>query len=73
MAQSFRPGHALYLYTKKYYVITAAVGRSSARETAMRVVRESDCENILAEKFGILIVSCNPNWDQEKFIECSTY
>ena len=56
IAQSFRPGHADYTYTQKYgFRDYRGGGRSSARETAMRVAAGAIAKKYLAEKFGILI------------------
>ncbi len=52
----FRPGHADYTYQQKYggrdY---RGGGRSSARETAMRVAAGAVAKKYLAEKFGVHI------------------
>ncbi|AXI02858.1 chorismate synthase [Aquirhabdus parva] len=56
IAETFRPGHADYTYTMKYgFRDYRGGGRSSARETAMRVAAGSIAKKYLAEKFGILI------------------
>ena len=56
IAQTFRPGHADYTYTQKYgFRDYRGGGRSSARETAMRVAAGAIAKKYLAEKFGILI------------------
>lgn len=52
----FRPGHADYVYTQKYGVRDyRGGGRSSARETAMRVAAGSIAKKYLALEHGILI------------------
>lgn len=56
IAQTFRPGHADYTYSQKYgFRDYRGGGRSSARETAMRVAAGAIAKKYLAEKFGILI------------------
>jgi len=53
---TFRPGHADYTYYKKYGLRDyRGGGRSSARETAMRVAAGAIAKKYLAEKFGIQI------------------
>jgi len=52
----FRPGHADYTYQQKYGVRDyRGGGRSSARETAMRVAAGGIAKKYLAEKFGAQI------------------
>lgn len=52
----FRPGHADYTYLKKYGIRDyRGGGRSSARETAMRVAAGAIARKYLSEKFGMLI------------------
>ena len=52
----FRPGHADYTYLQKYGLRDyRGGGRSSARETAMRVAAGGIAKKYLAEKFGIKI------------------
>ena len=55
----FRPGHADYTYFKKYgrrdY---RGGGRSSARETTMRVAAGGIARKYLAEKYGVSIRGC---------------
>ncbi|CAG0906701.1 unnamed protein product [Cyprideis torosa] len=52
----FRPGHADYTYYKKYGLRDyRGGGRSSARETAMRVAAGSIAKKYLAEHFGITV------------------
>lgn len=75
IAQTFRPGHADYTYTHKYgFRDYRGGGRSSARETAMRVAAGAIAKKYLAEKFNILVrghvtqigneVSHNLDWSQ---------
>jgi len=59
IAQSFRPGHADYTYWQKYGLRDyRGGGRSSARETAMRVAAGAVAKKYLTEKFGIKIQAC---------------
>lgn len=52
----FRPGHADYTYQQKYGLRDyRGGGRSSARETAMRVAAGAIAKKYLKEKFGLLI------------------
>lgn len=52
----FRPGHADYTYQQKYGVRDyRGGGRSSARETAMRVAAGAIAKKYLAERFGVVI------------------
>ncbi len=52
----FRPGHADYTYTQKYgFRDYRGGGRSSARETAMRVAAGGIARKYLAERLGIRI------------------
>ena len=56
IAQQFRPGHADYTYWHKYGVRDPrGGGRSSARETAVRVAAGVVAKKWLAEKFGIAV------------------
>ena len=56
IASQFRPGHADYTYWHKYGVRDPrGGGRSSARETAVRVAAAVVAKKWLAEKFGIAI------------------
>lgn len=56
IANQFRPGHADYTYTQKYgFRDYRGGGRSSARETAMRVAAGGIAKKYLAEKYGIRI------------------
>ncbi len=52
----FRPGHADYTYQQKYGIRDyRGGGRSSARETAMRVAAGAIAKKYLKEKFGMTI------------------
>ena len=52
----FRPGHADYTYYKKYgFRDYRGGGRSSARETAMRVAAGAIAKKYLGERYGIAI------------------
>ena len=52
----FRPGHADYTYQQKYGIRDyRGGGRSSARETAMRVAAGGIAKKYLKEKFGLLV------------------
>lgn len=54
--ETFRPGHADYTYQQKYgFRDYRGGGRSSARETAMRVAAGGIAKKYLREKFGIEI------------------
>ncbi|MFN3587119.1 MAG: chorismate synthase, partial [Moraxellaceae bacterium] len=56
IAATFRPGHADYTYTQKYgFRDYRGGGRSSARETAMRVAAGAIAKKYLKAKFGIEI------------------
>ena len=53
IAEKFRPGHADYVYWKKYGIRDyRGGGRSSARETAMRVAAGAIARKILSARFG---------------------
>ena len=55
----FRPGHADYTYEQKYGLRDyRGGGRSSARETAMRVAAGAIAKKYLQQKFGIVIRGC---------------
>ncbi|WP_371186081.1 chorismate synthase [Thalassotalea maritima] len=59
IAQSFRPGHADYTYLQKYGIRDhRGGGRSSARETAMRVAAGAIAKKYLKQKLGIEINAC---------------
>ncbi|MCC7517480.1 MAG: chorismate synthase [Pseudomonadales bacterium] len=52
----FRPGHADYTYTQKYgFRDYRGGGRSSARETAMRVAAGAIAKKYLHERFGVVV------------------
>jgi len=59
IAKSFRPGHADYTYWQKYGIRDyRGGGRSSARETAMRVAAGAIAKKYLKQKFGMEINGC---------------
>ncbi|TRX57373.1 chorismate synthase [Thalassomonas sp. M1454] len=59
IAQMFRPGHADYTYWQKHGIRDyRGGGRSSARETAMRVAAGSIAKKYLKEKLGVEIKGC---------------
>ncbi|HQU15539.1 MAG: chorismate synthase [Chromatiales bacterium 21-64-14] len=52
----FRPGHADYTYVQKYgFRDYRGGGRSSARETTMRVAAGAIAKKYLAERYGVVI------------------
>ena len=53
----FRPGHADYTYQQKYGIrdYRGGGGRSSARETCMRVAAGGIAKKYLKEKFGLTL------------------
>jgi len=56
IASTFRPGHADYTYNQKYgFRDYRGGGRSSARETAMRVAAGAIAKKYLKERHGIII------------------
>lgn len=56
IARQFRPGHADYSYWQKYGIRDPrGGGRSSARETTMRVAAAVVAKKWLAQKFGIVV------------------
>ena len=56
IAETFRPGHADYAYWEKYGIRDhRGGGRSSARETAVRVAAGAVARKWLAERYGIVI------------------
>ncbi len=56
IAETFRPGHADYTYTQKYgFRDYRGGGRSSARETAVRVAAGAIARKWLLERYGIEI------------------
>jgi chorismate synthase len=59
IVQTFRPGHADYTYWQKYGIRDyRGGGRSSARETAMRVAGGAIAKKYLQQKLGIVIQGC---------------
>src|SRR3546814_2916178 len=73
IAQQFRPGHADYTYWQKYGTRDPrGGGRSSARETTMRVAAAVIAKKWLAERFGVCVrghlaqigdvVPCSHDW-----------
>jgi chorismate synthase len=59
IAEQFRPGHADYTYHHKYGVRDPrGGGRSSARETTMRVAAAVIAKKWLYQKYGIAIHAC---------------
>lgn len=56
IARTFRPAHADYTYAQKYGIRDyRGGGRSSARETAMRVAAGAIARKFLQERLGVLI------------------
>src|SRR5580704_7122468 len=56
IAETFRPGHADYTYWQKYGIRDyRGGGRSSARETAVRVAAGAIARKWLRERFGVEI------------------
>ena len=56
IAESFRPGHADYVYWQKYGIRDhRGGGRSSARETAVRVAAGAIARKWLKERYGIVV------------------
>ncbi|MGB4673205.1 MAG: chorismate synthase [Azovibrio sp.] len=56
LADTFRPGHADYVYTEKYGLRDyRGGGRSSARETAVRVAAGAIARKWLRERYGVTI------------------
>ena len=56
IAQTFRPGHADYTYWQKYGIRDyRGGGRSSARETAVRVAAGAIARKWLRERYGITV------------------
>ncbi len=56
IADTFRPGHADYTYWRKYGIRDPrGGGRSSARETAVRVAAGAIAKKWLAERFGVQV------------------
>ncbi|MFD0708226.1 chorismate synthase [Photorhabdus akhurstii] len=55
----FRPGHADYTYEQKYGIRDyRGGGRSSARETAMRVAAGAIAKKYLLDRYGIRVRAC---------------
>ncbi|WP_134980352.1 chorismate synthase, partial [Xanthomonas axonopodis] len=56
LAQQFRPGHADYTYWQKYGIRDPrGGGRSSARETTMRVAAGVIAKKWLKQRYGVLV------------------
>ena len=56
IADTFRPGHADYTYTQKYgFRDPRGGGRSSARETAVRVAAGAIARKWLNERYGVSV------------------
>ncbi|MFA6202330.1 MAG: chorismate synthase [Gallionella sp.] len=56
ICETFRPGHADYTYTQKYgFRDHRGGGRSSARETAVRVAAGAIAKKWLNERYGVVI------------------
>ena len=56
LAETFRPGHADYTYWQKYGIRDyRGGGRSSARETAVRVAASAIAKKWLQEHYGVVI------------------
>jgi chorismate synthase len=56
LASTFRPGHADYTYTQKYgFRDYRGGGRSSARETAVRVAAGAIAKKWLNERYGVSV------------------
>jgi chorismate synthase len=56
IAETFRPAHADYTYTQKYgFRDYRGGGRSSARETAMRVAAGAFAKKYLYDRFGVTV------------------
>lgn len=59
IVETFRPGHADYTYTQKYgFRDYRGGGRSSARETAVRVAAGAIARKWLLQRFGIQVRGC---------------
>jgi len=59
IAETFRPGHADYTYWQKYGIRDyRGGGRSSARETAVRVAAGAIAKKWLKEQHGVVIRGC---------------
>ena len=59
IAESFRPGHADYTYWQKYGIRDyRGGGRSSARETVVRVAAGAIAKKWLRERYGVVVRGC---------------
>src|ERR1035437_2163802 len=59
ISQSFRPGHADYVYWQKYGIRDVrGGGRASARETAVRVAAGAIARKWLLQRYGVIIKGC---------------
>ena len=59
IAETFRPGHADYTYWQKYGIRDyRGGGRSSARETAVRVGAGAIARKWLRERYGVVVRGC---------------
>jgi chorismate synthase len=59
ISEQFRPGHADYAYWQKYGIRDPrGGGRSSARETTMRVAAGVIAKKWLRERFGVTVRAC---------------
>lgn len=59
IGEQFRPGHADYTYWQKYGIRDPrGGGRSSARETTMRVAAAVIAKKWLADRFGLQVRAC---------------
>ena len=66
LANSFRPGHADYTYWQKYGIRDyRGGGRSSARETTVRVAAGAIAKKWLREQYGIEVISPHRNDRQQ--------
>ena len=67
IAEKFRPGHADYTYWMKYGIRDPrGGGRSSARETVVRVAAGAIARKWLAQRYGILIRGCMAQLGEKK-------
>jgi chorismate synthase len=81
--EQFRPGHADYTYQKKYGIRDyRGGGRSSARETAVRVAAGGIAKKYLKERYGIQIrgylaelgaIKANPEHFDWEEINCNSF
>src|SRR3990167_2383024 len=59
IAETFRPGHAVYTYWQKYGIRDhRGGGRASARETAARVAAGAIAKKWLHERYGVTVRGC---------------